>query len=57
MPKTKQNLDVILQLRVSADGLEAIDAAAEAEHTSRTEWARRQLYAASGYTKRSKVRG
>lgn len=58
MPKTKQDLSEILQVRVSEEGKTAIEAAADAEHTTTAEWSRRALYEAAGYTKRrSRPRG
>ena len=48
MPKTK-NLGEIIQVRVSKEGKAAIEAAADAEHTSFAEFARRALYRAAKY--------
>lgn len=49
MPKTKQDLSEILQVRVSKEGKAAIEAAADAEHTTVAEYSRRTLYRASGF--------
>jgi uncharacterized protein (DUF1778 family) len=49
MPKTKQDLSEILQVRVSAEGKQAIEQAADAEHTTIAEFARRALYRAAKY--------
>jgi predicted HicB family RNase H-like nuclease len=57
MPKTKQDLSKILQVRISEEGDAAIAAAAEEEHTTVAEWSRRALYEAAGYTKRKRTRG
>ena len=56
MPKTKQDLSEILQVRVSSEGKTAIEQAAEEEHTTVAEWARRTLYKASRFTKPRTVR-
>jgi uncharacterized protein (DUF1778 family) len=51
MPKTRQDLSEILQVRVSKEGKEAIEQAADAEQTTVAEFARRALYQASKFTR------
>ena len=50
MPKTRHELTEILQVRVSKEGKEAIEKAADEEQTSTAEFARRALYRASRFT-------
>lgn len=47
MPKTRQELSEILQVRVSKEAKTAIEQAANAERTSVAEFARRALYRAA----------
>ena len=56
MPKTKQDLGEILQVRVSKEGKEAIEAAADAEHTSVAEFVRRALYRAAKFGRTGMLR-
>lgn len=49
MPKTRQELSEILQVRVSKEAKTAIEQAADAEHTSVAEFARRALYRAAKF--------
>ena len=47
MPKTRQDLSEILQVRVSAEGKAMIEEAADADQTSVAEFSRRALYDAA----------
>lgn len=49
MPKTRQELSEIVQVRVSKEAKEAIEKAADSEHTSVAEFARRALYRAARF--------
>jgi uncharacterized protein (DUF1778 family) len=49
MPKTRQDLSEILQVRVSAEGKQAIEKAADEDNTTVAEFARRAQYKASGF--------
>lgn len=51
MPKTRQELTEILQVRLTKEALEAIRVAADADHTSVAEFCRRALYKAARYGK------
>jgi uncharacterized protein (DUF1778 family) len=50
MPKTRHELTEILQVRVSKEGKEAIEKAADEEQTTVAEFSRRALYRASRFT-------
>ena len=56
MPKTRQELTEILQVRVSKEGKAAIEQAADDEHTSVAEFARRTLYKASRFGRNGTAR-
>ena len=47
MPKTRQELSEVLQVRVSAEGKSMIEQAADADQTSVAEFSRRALYDAA----------
>lgn len=47
MPKTRQELSEILQVRVSTEGKAMIEEAADADQTSVAEFSRRALYEAA----------
>jgi uncharacterized protein (DUF1778 family) len=51
MPKTRQDLTEILQVRVSREGKVAIEKAADEEQTTVAEYARRALYQAARFTR------
>jgi uncharacterized protein (DUF1778 family) len=47
MPKTRQDLSEILQVRVSKEGKALVEQAADADNTSVAEFSRRALYDAA----------
>jgi uncharacterized protein (DUF1778 family) len=55
MPRTRQDLSEILQVRVSKEGKAAIEKAADEEATTVAEFSRRALYVASRFTTRTRT--
>ena len=51
MPKTRNDLTEILQIRVSKEGKVAIERAADEQQTTVAEYSRQALYRASKFTR------